>query len=81
MPPTRQPLYPPGVLPPFTVPVLYNSNVHAEALYELDDFPEPVHQRRLSWSHVLRPTMQRQRAYARPDDPLDELFRLLLRRQ
>ena len=79
--PTRQLLYPLGVLPSFTVPILNDGDIHAEALYKLDDFAEPRYQRGLSRAHVPRPTMYRQRTDARPHNPLDELLGLLLRRQ
>jgi hypothetical protein len=67
--------------PSFAVPVLHDSNVDAERVHEVDDFPESVHQRGLSLSHVPRAAMHRQRAHASPYDPLDERLRLLLSRQ
>ena len=78
---TRQLCYALCIGPSFTVPVLDDSNVHAECLHKVDDVPESVHQGCLSLTHVPRAAMHCQRAHASPYDPLDELFRLLLSRQ
>lgn len=79
--PTGQLLYSLRILPPFAVPVLDDSNIRTEPLYELDDVLQPAHQRRLFLSHIPRPTVHGQRTDASPYDPFDELFCFLLRRQ
>ena len=78
---TSQLLYALRIDPSFTVSVLYDSNVHAERVYKVDDVPESIHQSGFSLSHVPRAAMYRQRAHASPYDPLDERLRLFLSRQ
>ena len=78
---TRDRAYALRVLVANTVPVLNHRNVLAHALHKVHDLLQPLDEGLVPRAHVPRPAVHREAADPRVDDALDELQRVLLRRQ
>ena len=70
-----------GVLPALTVPVCHDWDTRPQTVHKFHNSPEPLYERGFSGPHVSSPTVHRQRTHTRPNDPLHQPLRIILRRE